>query len=303
MIDRSEDLATVLEDLGVEIKRFHGDEIQGRCPVHHLVKGRPSSRYSWYMNSESGLYICHTCGARGNLPILISQLTGDDNVIVAVQSLLIRNGLERLTAPREREEYIEVDWMRYSQFSPLPASMVEHRNVDPRVAHLFGIRWDKAKKMMIMPIVSPLGELMGWQAKNSGTFLNVPEGVHKGMTLFGIERATERACMLLESPLDVVRFHSVCPASECGISALASFGANVSDEQVALITSRFDKLVMALDNDKAGKLESRRLAKVWPSFRKGIRYLNYNFTEAKDIGDMDDREIRAAVSNLVVVCP
>lgn len=304
MTDRSEDIASVLEDLGVEIKRVSGDEIQGRCPLHHLFKGRPSTRYSWYMNSDTGLFICHTCGSRGNLPILISQLTGDDNTIVAVQSLLIRNGLSRLSSPRERdEEEVEVDWVRYSKFAPLPHAIADFRQVDPRVAQQFGVRWDSTKKMMILPIVSPLGELLGWQAKSRGNFLNVPEGVHKAKTLFGIEKAAQRTALLLESPLDVVRFHTVFPLAKTGISAVATFGANVSDEQIALLTKRVDRLIMGLDNDAAGRLESRRLAKAWPSFRKGIRYLNYEHTKAKDIGDMEDDEIETAVSRAGMRCP
>lgn len=300
-MNRSGDLASVLEDIGVEIKRVSGDEIQGRCPLHHLTKGRSSTRFSWYMNTDTGLYLCHTCGSRGNLPMLIATLSGDDNAIVAVQSLLIRNGLDRLTAPQEREERVEVDWIRYSKFAPLPESVLERRMLKADVAHKFGVKWDKDKRMTIVPIVSQLGELLGWQAKRTGQFLNVPEGVHKGSTLFGIERAMGRTAVLLESPLDCVRFAGVY--SDDDISPVSSFGANVSNLQIDLITSRFDRLIVAMDNDKAGTMEARRLAKIWPTFRKGIRYWKYG-VDSKDIGDYeDDGTILRDLSLATVRCP
>lgn len=314
MTAQAEDLATVLDDLGVEVKRFSGDEIQGRCPVHHLTKGRASSRFSWYMNVDSGLWHCFTCGARGNLPILVSQLTGDPDSIVAVHRILINNGLSRLSRTEEYQEpEVEVDWMRYASFAPLPDSLLELRQLDKDVAHRFGVRWGPVvvnketgaeAKMIITPVVSPMGELLGWQGKKTGMFMNVPEGVHKARTLFGIERAQSKTALLVESPLDVVRFAGVCGESD--ITPLASFGANVSDQQVNLLAARFDKLIVALDNphiDITGRNEMRRLAKLWPSFRKGVRYWDYSKTKAKDIGDMEDDEIREGALATTRFCP
>lgn len=299
MIERSEDLATILGELGVEVKRVTGDEIQGRCPLHVQFKGRESSRYSWYMNSDTGLFICHTCGSRGNLPMLVSAMTGDSDTILAVQGMLVRSGIERLTNPREAEPEVEVDWIRYSKFAPLPKAILEIRNLLPEYAHKYGVRWDKDERKTVTPIVSPMGELMGWQAKSLGVFLNVPEGVHKAKTLFGIERAVQRTAVLMESPLDVVRLSQFTTS----ISPLASFGANVSERQIKIISERFDRLIVAMDNDKAGILEARRLQKMWPSFREGIRYWSYSTTTAKDIGDMSDQEIERGLTSFKVTCP
>lgn len=312
MTERSQDLATVMEDLGVTIKRISGDEINGRCPVHHLIKGRESSRFSWYMNTETGLWHCFSCGARGNLPLLVSQVTGDPDSVMAIQTILIRNGIERLSRTEEWEEpEVQADWIKYSKFAPLPKALLELRNLHADVAKIYGVRWGgvcvdnktgKEENMTIIPIVSPLGELMGWQGKKIGHFVNVPTGVHKGKTLFGIERARSRTALLVESPLDVVRFAGVCP--DIDISPVASFGANVSDEQIALLQSRFDRMVVALDNpriDKAGLMESRRLHKLWAFNFGDLRYLDYRGIDAKDIGDMEDDQIRNFKTT--VLCP
>jgi DNA primase len=134
--------------------------------------------------------------------------------------------------------------------------------------------------------------------KKEGWVRNYPEGVHKGDTLFGIERAHGSTGLLLESPLDVVRFHSVYGGSD--VSAVASFGANVSSNQLSLLCDRFDALVIALDNDKAGKMETKRVARSLPSLRRGVRYWRY-VDDVKDLGDMSDVQIIKGISNTSVI--
>jgi DNA primase len=294
---RTTDLATLLEDLGVDVYRTHGDEINAKCPVHYKSKGRESTRNSWYMNVDSGLWHCFTCGARGNLPMLLSELAADPGTLWNAQSYIITQGLRRLTDD-EREDYVEpepeVDWIRYAKFAALPERVLALRNLDAEVANRFGVKWDKEEKLYITPIVSQLGELRGWQAKKSSYVKNTPFGVNKSLTLFGIERAFGTTALLLESPLDVVRFHSVYGGSD--INALSSFGANVSAEQIKLLVSKFDHLILALDNDKAGRAETKRLVPLLP--RRGTRYWKYTPDDPKDIGEMNDGQIIKGLGNV-----
>jgi 5S rRNA maturation endonuclease (ribonuclease M5) len=299
-MDRTADLSEVLSDLGVDVHRVQNDEINGRCPVHHLTKGRESTRYSWYINSETGLWYCFSCGARGNLSHLISQLTDDPSALWGIQSHLITSGLQRLTADEQEvhEKRPHVDWGQYSRFQPLGDGMLRHRRLDEEVARRYGIKWDPERKAVVIPIVSPLGELWGWQLKKTGWVRNHPEGVHKGDTLFGIERAFGSIALLLESPLDVVRFHSVYGGSD--ISAIASFGANISVKQINLLSDRFDGVIIALDNDQAGHIETKRLTRSLASFRRGTRYWKY-CDNVKDLGDMTDGQIIKGIASVTSV--
>lgn len=296
------DLATVLEGLGVDVHKVHGDEINGRCPVHYKVKGRESTRNSWYLNVDSGLWHCFTCGARGNLSQLLSELTDDPGSLWQVQSHLITTGLRRLNKEEAQyDAYVqpEVDWVSYARFAPLPQSIIDIRKFDPEVATKYGVRWDPEEKCTIVPIVSPLGELRGWQAKKTGWVRNRPEGVNKSTTLFGIERAFGTVGLIVESPLDVVRFHSVY--DDMHTKCVSSFGANVSAEQIRLLANKFDQVIIAMDNDKAGEHEARRLAKELPSFRKGIRWWHYAPDDPKDIGEMTDAQILRGLANVSAV--
>jgi hypothetical protein len=299
-MSHSNDLTEVLVGLGVEVKRVQGDEINARCPVHHLTKGRESTRYSWYMNSDTGLWYCFSCGARGSLPMLVSQLTDDPSALWNIQTHLINSGIQRLTSEEieERPREPQVDWSVYARFLPLPEGLRKQRRLSDEAVHRYGIRWDTDNKAVVIPIVSPLGELWGWQLKKTGWVRNHPIGVHKGDTLFGIERAIAPVALLLESPLDVVRFHSVYEGRE--ISAVASFGANISAKQIHILTNRFDGLIVALDNDLAGRIETKRMVKSLPSLRAGVKYWKYD-EGVKDVGDMTDGQIIKGIQRITSV--
>lgn len=302
MASRNEDLVDVLSDLGVDIHKTHGDEINGVCPVHYKVKGRESSRNSWYLNSETGLWHCFTCGARGNLNMLISELTDDLNALWNIQSILITKGIRRLTA--EEAEYDDevnetVTWNDYGKFEHLSERRLGERHLDPDVAKRFGVRWDTTAKGITLPIVSPLGELRGWQIKKTDSVWGYPTGVKKHDTFFGIERAFSSTAVLVESPLDVVRFHSVYDGLD--INCISSFGAAVADQQLMLASRRFDKLVLALDNDETGYKQTRRIKKLLPSFRQGVWYWPYDQDSPKDIGEMTDGQIIRGISSITSV--
>lgn len=299
-MSHSDDLTEVLTGLGVEIRRVQNDEINGKCPVHHLAKGRESTRYSWYLNIDSGLWYCFSCGARGNLSMLVSQMTDDPSALWSIQSHLITSGLQRLTSEEKEihEVRVSVDWGQYSRFTALPKPIQQQRRLTDEAIQRYGIRWDTDNKATVIPIVSPLGELWGWQLKKVGWVRNHPEGVHKGDTLFGIERAHAPVALLLESPLDVVRFHSVYEGGD--ISAVASFGANISANQIKVLTNRFDGLIVALDNDQAGRIETKRLVRSLPSFRNGLKYWKYE-DDIKDLGDMTDGQIIKGIQRITSI--
>jgi DNA primase len=290
----------VLIELGVEVRRVSGNEVAARCPVHHKYKGRDSTRTSWSMNIESGLWHCWTCGARGNLMQLVRELSADPMILWNVQKQVIASGF----APEERtHEHVpkaHIDWVQYAEFELVPDKVLALRHLHADVARRFGIRWDTSNRSIIIPIVSPSGDLLGWQAKKSGWFNNYPEGVRKGSTLFGIERATEPIGLLLESPLDVVRFHSVVPS---GVSAVASFGASVSQEQIDLLVDKFEGLILAMDNDESGHLSTIRLSKSLSTFRRGVRYWKYNEDSPKDLGELSDEAITTGLSEASRIPP
>lgn len=291
------DIAEALKGLGVDVVRVGDTEISARCPVHIKTTGKADRSPSWSMNASNGLWICYSCGARGTLSHLVSELTGEADSIVAVHEFLIQGGLTRMLNPiTEEKKTVEVDWFTFSKFGIPSDELLASRNLDREAVRRYGIRWDTPTESWIIPIVSPFGELMGWQTKSKNRVLNYPVGVSKSVTLFGLDKADCETCVLVESPLDVVRIHSAIGGC-CGV---ASFGAHISKTQVQLLSRHVNNLIVALDNDEAGISAAKKLKSNLPAFRHPVRWLNYQHTSAKDIGDMTDSEIYEAITKASV---
>tara|TARA_B110001454_G_scaffold152078_1_gene141465 strand:- start:1237 stop:1911 length:675 start_codon:yes stop_codon:yes gene_type:complete len=213
-----------------------------------------------------------------------------------VNEYIISSGLERLKAGTSKpvENLPSVDLSSFRKFVSVPEQLLEYRRIDPEVAQRFGIRWDPQPRHWIIPIISPSGDLWGWQAKGKNYFRNVPTGVPKSRTLFGIERFKAQVAVLVESPLDVVRLASLRPGTLT--HGLGTFGAHVSTCQLNLLSRWADTIVIALDNDEAGICAAERVARDCPRPRGGINFLRYEHTNAKDIGDMTNDELEEALT-------
>ena len=291
------DIAYVLQELGVDVRRVGDREISGCCPVHERTTGKADRSPSWSMNATSGLWICHSCGAKGTLASLVSELSGNPDSIAAVNHLLIESGLNRLNGANSVPYVPEVDWITYNKFGQVPNNECIKRNIDPVIAKAYGVRWDYERSAWVIPIVSPLGELMGWQEKGKDWFNNTPKGVKKGETLFGIERFIAKTAILVESPLDVVRFASAFS----NIQALATFGAHATAKQIRLLGTSAQKVIIAMDNDKAGIESAKALSASLPRFKNGVLWFQYGDSKAKDIGDMSDDEVERGLLNASVI--
>jgi len=291
------DLADVLRRLGVDVIRAGEKEISARCPVHLKRTGKEDKSPSWSMNGNTGLWICYSCGARGTLSQLVSEITGETDSIVAIHKFLITNSLNRISTPKVEEKAVPIDWFTFSKFSVPSDARLQEKNLDREAVRRYGIRWDTSTQSWIIPIVAPTGELMGWQSKSKSRVLNYPTGVSKSKTLFGLDSINSGTCVLVESPLDVVRLSTVMD----GVCGLASFGAHISKSQIALLSLYVNKLVVALDNDEAGINAAKKLKLSLPSFKNPVTWLRYRHTSVKDLGDMTDSEIYEAVTGASVL--
>jgi DNA primase len=294
----SKSLVAVLTSLGVEVRSSDGREIQGRCPVHLKRTGKEDGSPSWSMNATTGLWICFSCNARGTLPMLVSELTGNSDALLEVHGMLIDAGLETAKAASNYDmtNLPEIalgmdDLLRFGHFKAVPKAYVKKRNLDPEVLERYSVRWDADNEAWVIPITSPLGELKGWQLKGAGWVKNYPQGVKKANTLFGFSQLHGNAAVLVESPLDVVRFAGVFDTPQC----VASFGSYVSEYQIRLLSMSVDRLVLALDDDVAGWKSMREMFRTLPNFTRGVWFLNYDETDAKDIGEMSSNELERSL--------
>lgn len=273
---------SVLADLGIQLAGGNDREVRGFCPVHHLVKGRPQHSPKWYMNRSTGAWLCFTCGQRGSIFTLASLLGADDEVLQQVPVEIMKASVEHW-AMEEAEEEKETVFVSHYAFmkNPLPPKrMRESRGLSKEACQRYNLRWSKEGHCFLTPIYDFGAQFIGWQEKAKGYSLNYPDGVQKSHSLFGYQQITGRRSMMVESPLDVVHL-----ATE-GLTAVATYGAFVSNAQLEAMVAAVDEVILAFDRDEEGMNAmvdvGRRLTNVVK-----VKYFKYPKEESgKDPGEL-----------------
>jgi DNA primase len=101
-----------------------------------------------------------------------------------------------------------------------------------------------------------------------------PEGLHKGLELFGARQLRERAPLriiyLVESPFSVMKFHQL------GFPAVSPFGAYLTVGQAKILRELARGVVYLPDRDKRGQVsESIQMLSAWcwvksPTLPEGV---------------------------------
>lgn len=294
------DVEKILLRLGIEGYQ-RGNNITALCPMHKFIKGVEDSNPSWGIHVDTGVHNCFSCGYKGSLLTLISDVL-DLGSLEEAKAWLNENhevdwDLMNKQLEEARNSYVPIKRLvamseaRLAVFDDAPDWALKERELTLESCNHYSIKWRSSDSTWILPIRTLDGGLMGWQEKGqlSRRFFNRPPGMSKSKTLFGINKFVEGMMLVVESPLDVVKLHSL------GIDGgVATMGAMVSSEQIQLMR-KADKLILALDNDETGKLSTKTLFK---QLRKqGIEFyvFNYGDLEVKDIGDMPKDQIHFGI--------
>jgi DNA primase len=292
-----EEMTDTLSRLGIEAVNTRGDEIQGYCPAHAERTGKEDRNPSWWINSDTGQHICFSCGFKGGLYTLISyveQIEFDKarEWLGSTGSLMSRfTRLLEEKKPVLEETLVVTESMLHAFVDP-PEEALAVRGLTLNAARAYELMWDARKKNWIMPIRDPLTEkLLGWQEKGYDRrhFNNQPAKVKKSTALFGYKQYVGGQMVVVESPLDVVRLASV------GVfGGVATYGALVSMAQFNLLRGA-ERLIIALDNDQAGKAASLTLLDLCKEMGKEAWFFNYSHTDMKDVGGMSKVEIESGL--------
>lgn len=297
-----EEMTDTLDRLGVRYFNINGYEIQAHCPAHVERTGHEDHNPSFFINADSGAFICFSCQWKGNLYTLISYVEQIDfaqakDWMNSPGHMLAR--FERAIAPKPKpvlEELTHVTESMLSAFTMPPAEALLSRGLTVRGATHHGLLWDARRDNWIIPIRNPKdNKLMGWQEKgyNHRYFNNKPSKVKKSLALFGYGEYTGGDMIVVESPLDVVRLTSLGKTG-----GVATYGATVSEAQFSLIRDA-DRVIFAMDNDPAGINASRHLLSLCNLLGKEAWFFNYGAMEIKDIGGMSFNEIEYGLAEAV----
>lgn len=286
------DIVDILHDAGVKQIKEGEKEISALCPMHRERVGKEDSHASWSINRHTFVHHCFSCGYSGTLVGLLIDLQGyapEDIEAEIAKSSFIRT-MEKVERKQEEpEERPPTEWELSNILTDVPDRMLALRRLHRDAVDVYGIRWDRDRKSWVLPIHHADGSLMGAQYRQKGVVLNVPKGMAKAETLFGFQQMAMLSptwVALVESPLDAVRLYGL------GIPAVASFGAWVSARQVELLCRNFNRIMLAMDNDKVGRQATEFLEvqlKLQHKPHAVFRYQGLTTEDgvpAKDIGDV-----------------
>ncbi len=121
---------------------------------------------------------------------------------------------------------------------------------------------DRFRSRLMFPVIDVRGSVIGFSGRIIGEgepkYMNSPETLvfSKSNNLFGLNLAKKSKngyIILAEGNIDVVSLH------QAGFdSAVASLGTSLTEEQARLISRYTDQVVIAYDNDDAGRKASQR---------------------------------------------
>ena len=297
------DVLASLDELGINVVRLSNGEAWALCPGHPDRLGRENRHPNkWSVHVDSGFHSCFSCGFSGSFVTLVQEVLNVSRAD-AQEWVRCRGGIQRVrryletaTSHQRSEQVQRREWneARLALFTEPPDSVRHGRRISPGAVDHYGVLWDREDEHWILPIRDPdTYKLWGYQEKSEqGYFDNKPMRVPKGETLFGIDCFEGGTAVLLESPLDCLRLHSV------GISGgLASYGANVTARQMELLFETADRIVLALDNDEAGRESIRKIKRNYLHYAHLMRVINYSGIEGKDIGEktVTDEQARRSI--------
>lgn len=289
-----DEMTDTLTRLDIPVIDSRGDEINAHCVAHEERTGHIDHNPSFWINADSGAFICFSCGWKGNLYTLVSYVQGitieEAQSYVGTDSHMLSR-FQRVTephknSPRESEPMIIHESM-LSAFVPVPPEALAVRGLSAKAAAEYGILWNKRESNWVIPIREPKTKaLIGWQEKGfNRRFFSNTTRVKKSEALFGYGNYSGGDMIIVESPLDVVRL-----ASLNVYSGVAIMGSSISDTQLKLLMGA-DRLIFALDNDDAGRSASHSIKKQCKDLGIEAWFFNYDNTDMKDVGAMSLGEI------------
>ena len=292
MRTRPSNVPAALDALGIDYV-VRDDEAVALCPNH-------TDRHpSWSCNLNTGQHNCFSCGFGGSFVRLVMHFRNLKYREAAEWCGGFLRSREEILADQDDRPvrrplrvYGEADLVF---FTPPPRKALRSRSLTAEACQAYGVLWDPEKDGWILPIRDPFtGKLWGWQEKSDRHFRNRPKEIKKSHSLFGYQLLPDQGvAILVESPLDAVRILAA------GIpGAIASFGAELSAFQLDLISDRCSRVIVALDDDKAGdKMCAKLKGKAW--FFSHMKFFDYADSGAKDPGEMTDEQIRFGVEHAI----
>lgn len=281
----------VLSYYGITFRRMER-ELSFMCPFH-ADKSRSAS-----MNVHSGLWMCHSCGVRGNVFQFIARqenCTPDEAQEAALKPTFLNIDLS------DDIEEIEDRVSTSEHLVPLTVrarAYLDSRGFSIRPFFQFSATVDLVTDRLILPVQDRYGKASGFVGRALAYKVQpkylFTKGLQKKNFLFGHQQALKLCSrsrrskvLIVEGPLDAIK------AYYFGYPAVALMGCMISEAQISLLAADFDYIYVAADVDCAGReMENQIIVQLEPIFGPKLLLLPL---PKKDVGDCTREEFRSAL--------
>jgi DNA primase len=271
-VKRTVSLEAVLRHYQIPGLRRHRDQLQGCCPIHH---GQRDDSFRAHLTKN--IFQCFACQACGSVL----------DFVAAMEQCSIREAALRLQqwfgvgAPELRLYPAAAgkqgkELVRKEEGSNLPLRFaltgvesnhpyLAQRGIDPATAAEFGAGFYPGPGLMrgciVIPICNRHGQLVAYAGRaldDRPPKYKLPAGFRKALELFNLQRAVAaggKAVIVVEGYFDCMRVH------QSGFpKVVALMGSSLSAAQESGLLHHFERIVLMLDGDAAGRAASEAMA-------------------------------------------
>ena len=264
-------LEVVLRHYQVKGLRRRRSQLEGCCPIHHGER-----EDAFHANLRKNIFHCFVCQAGGTVL----------DFVAAMERCSIREAALRAQAwfggpaagglaaarPRSLESLRKPELVREKSGVNPPLSFslagvdsshpyLRERGIQPATAKQFGVGFYGGRGLLqgriVIPIRNPRGEIVAYAGRaldNTPPRYKLPSSFRKSLELFNLDGAAaagSRTVIVVEGYFDCLRVHQ--SGFPCVVGLM---GCALSAEQERLLVNRFERVLLMLDGDVAGRAAS-----------------------------------------------
>jgi len=273
VVKQAVSLQAVLHHYQVQGLRKGPHQLESRCPIH-----RGHRDDSFRASLGKNVFHCFACQASGDVLDFVAAMEqcsirqaalclqqwfsiGAPDPCPARRALRSARRGERV---REKEACNRPLPFALTGVDPSHRYLVE-RGIDRATAVEFGVGFYAGPGLLSGRIVIPIRNAHGQTVAYAGRALDgrgpkykLPAGFRKAWELFNLDRAAAtggKSVIVVEGYFDCLRVH------RAGLPwVVALMGSCLSAEQEKALLERFDRVILLLDGDAAGRAASRAMA-------------------------------------------
>ena len=270
-VKRTVSLEAVLRHYQIPGLRRHRDQLQGCCPIHH---GQRDDSFRAHLTKN--IFQCFACHARGNVLDFVAameQCSIREAALRLQQWFGVRASGLRLypaAADRQKRELVRKEEgnnppLRFALTGVEPNPYLAQRGIDPATAAEFGVGFYPGPGLMSGRMVIPIRNRHSQLVAYAGRALDdrppqykLPVGFRKALELFNLQQAMAaggKTVILVEGYFDCMRVH------QAGFPwVVALMGSYLSAAQESALQQHFERIVLMMDGDAAGRAASELIA-------------------------------------------